>query len=91
MIALSWLALSATLGVVVVVVLLLVVASPWGARSGDSLDRETQARLLLNEDPEEIDRGLAQRSEDAAVARLYPADDHSEPLPFDDLTDDDSE
>jgi hypothetical protein len=95
-VALSWLAVSAAVGVLVVLALLLVVISPWGARSGDSLDRETQARLLLNEDPEEIDRELTQRSraagsEPAAVARLHPEADHSKPLPFGGMTDDDPE
>ena len=82
-VALSWLAASAAVGVLVVFVLLIVIIAPWGSRSGDALDHETQARLLLNEDPDEIDRRLRERSGDAILAEPSPTFDRSEPLPFD--------
>ena len=45
------------------VVLVLVVIAPWSHVRADSrLDHEVQARLMLGEDPDEIDRDLAQRT-----------------------------
>ena len=45
------------------VMLVLVVIAPWSHVRADSrLDHEVQARLMLGEDPDEIDRDLAQRS-----------------------------
>lgn len=51
--------------------LLLVVAAPWRRRRDAALDDEVQARLLLGEDPEEIERDLeARREGSASVAEL---------------------
>jgi hypothetical protein len=45
------------------IVLVLVVIAPWSHVRADSrLDHEIQARLMLGEDPDEIDRDLAQRA-----------------------------
>jgi hypothetical protein len=49
--------------------LVLVVVAPWGhVRSDSGLDREVQTRLMLGEDPDEIDRDLAQRSDEKPTA-----------------------
>jgi hypothetical protein len=46
-------------------VLVLVVVAPWShVRAESPLDHEVQARLMLGEDPDEIDRDLAQRAEE---------------------------
>lgn len=60
--------------VLAVVGLLIIIVAPWGAvRSEPKLDEEIETRLLLGEDPDEIDRELAARQEGAApVAELRP-------------------
>jgi hypothetical protein len=60
--------------VLAVVGLLVIVIAPWGAvRDEPRLDEEIQTRLLLGEDPDELDRELAARQEGAApVAELRP-------------------
>jgi hypothetical protein len=53
---------------------LVVVAAPWRrVREEAPLDDEVQARLLLGEDPEDIDRDLEAREEEKApVSELRP-------------------
>jgi hypothetical protein len=48
----------------------LVVIAPWRDREGEALDPEIEARLLLGEDPEEIERDLEERSPTAPVSDL---------------------
>jgi hypothetical protein len=65
-----------------VVVLLLIIVAPWrGVRREPKLDREVEARLLLGEDPDEIDRDLAARDaqRQGQVTDLHPpAEDSGE-------------
>ena len=58
------------------VVLLLIVVAPWRRiRDEPRLSDEVETRLLLGEDPEELDRELAARDEGTApVAELRPED-----------------
>jgi hypothetical protein len=61
-----------------VVVLVLIVVAPWKRVRDDSgLDDEAETRLLLGEDPEEIERDLAAREAErrAGVSELRPRDD----------------
>jgi hypothetical protein len=45
-----------------VILLILIIVAPWrGVRQEPKLDDEIEARLLLGEDPDEIDRDLAAR------------------------------
>jgi len=62
----------AALSVLSVIVLLLIVIAPWKrVRDERPLDPEIETRLLLGEDPEEIDRDIASRQQGAApVAEL---------------------
>lgn len=63
--ATDWLPWVAAICVLSVVVLLLIIVAPWrGVRDEPKLDQEVQARLLLGEDPDEIDRDLASREAD---------------------------
>jgi hypothetical protein len=56
--------------------LLLIIVAPWKrVRDEPPLDEEVETRLLLGEDPDEIDRDLAAReSRRAPVADLRPDD-----------------
>ena len=57
--------------VLLVVALLVVLVAPWRDRDAEALDPEVEARLLLGEDPEEIERDLEQGADPAApVAEL---------------------
>jgi len=61
-----------------VVLLLLIVVAPWkSVRRERELDEEAEARLLLGEDPQEIERDLAAREAErrAGVAELRPRDE----------------
>jgi hypothetical protein len=60
-----------------VAVLALVVVAPWRKDEDVALDPEVQARLLLGEDPEEIDQQLG--TEQAGTPPV--ADLHPEPEP----------
>ena len=53
-----------------VAALALVVIAPWRDREHEALDPEVEARLLLGEDPEEIERDLEGRSPTAPVTDL---------------------
>ena len=72
MLAVDSLVWIAALSVLSVVVLLLIVIAPWKrVRDERPLDPEIEARLLLGEDPDEIDRDIASRQQGAApVAEL---------------------
>lgn len=61
-----------------VVLLLLIVVAPWkNVRRERELDEEAETRLLLGDDPEEIERDLAAREAErrAGVAELRPRDE----------------
>jgi hypothetical protein len=53
-----------------VAALALVVIAPWRDRDAEALDPEIEARLLLGEDPEEIERDLDGGSPTAPVSDL---------------------
>jgi hypothetical protein len=57
--------------------LLVIVIAPWGrVRAEPPLDQEIETRLLLGEDPDELDRELKERQEQTApVAELRPDED----------------
>ena len=60
--ATDWLPWILGICVLSVIVLILIVVAPWrGVRREPKLDDEVEARLLLGEDPDEIDRDLAAR------------------------------
>ena len=63
--AMDWLAWVGGICALFVVAIAVAVLAP---RRGDdhALDREIEARLLLGEDPDEIDRDLAQRAANTA-------------------------
>jgi hypothetical protein len=69
----------AALSVLSVIVLLLIVIAPWKrVRDERPLDPEIEARLLLGEDPDEIDRDIASRQQGSApVAELRRDDEPS--------------
>jgi hypothetical protein len=69
----------AALSAVSVIVLLLIVIAPWKrVRDERPLDPEIEARLLLGEDPGEIDRDIASRQQGSApVAELRRDDEAS--------------
>jgi hypothetical protein len=61
-----------------VILLILIVVAPWrGVRREPPLDDEVEARLLLGEDPDEIDRDLAAREaqRQQQVTDLRPRDE----------------
>jgi hypothetical protein len=59
----------------VIGLVLIVVAPSRRIREESRLDEEVQARLLLGEDPDQIDRELSGRASDPApVADLHPDD-----------------
>jgi hypothetical protein len=58
----DWLPWIVALCVLSVVVLVLIVVAPWKrVRNDTGLDDEVETRLLLGDDPEEIERDLAER------------------------------
>jgi hypothetical protein len=78
LVAMDWLPWIVGLCVLSVVVLLLIVIAPWKrVRQEPGLDDEAETRLLLGEDPDEIDRSLAAREAErrARVSDLRPRDD----------------
>ena len=78
MLAIDWVPWAAGgCALLAVVLALLVIATPWRrVREVPPLDDEVQARLLLGEDPEEIERDLEegddQPAETAPVTDLRP-------------------
>jgi len=78
LVAMNWLPWIVGLCVLSVVILVLIVIAPWkNVRAEPGLDDEAETRLLLGEDPDEIDRDLAAREAErrARVADLRPRDD----------------
>jgi hypothetical protein len=83
--ATDWLPWIVGICIVSMIVLLLIIVAPWrGVRREPPLDRDVEARLLLGEDPDEIDRDLAQRDAQrrAPVTDLHPDDDAEGDLDF---------
>ena len=77
-VALDWVPWIVGLCVLSVVILILIVVAPWKrVRDESGLDDEAETRLLLGEDPEEIDRDLAARDAErrAGVSDLRPRAD----------------
>jgi hypothetical protein len=68
-----WIAVPVALSMLL---LLLIIVAPWKrVRAERPLDQEVETRLLLGEDPDEIDRDLAARQQRSApVADLRPDD-----------------
>ena len=64
MVATDWLPWIVGICVLSLIGLILIVVAPWrGVRREPPLDDEVEARLLLGEDPHEIDRELAANAE----------------------------
>jgi hypothetical protein len=75
---LDWLPWIVGVCVLSVVVLVLFVVAPWKrVRNDTGIDDEAETRLLLGEDPEQIDRDLAARDAEhrARVADFRPRDE----------------
>ena len=72
--ALDWLPVIVALCVLSVTALVLIVVAPWQRiRQEPPLDEDVETRLLLGEDPAELDRELEARREGSApVAELRP-------------------
>jgi hypothetical protein len=75
--ATDWLPWVAGIGLVGAIALVLIVVAPSRRVRADSgIDREAETRLLLGEDPAEIERELAARSEETgSVSKLRPDED----------------
>jgi hypothetical protein len=72
LLAVDWLPWIGALCALSVVVLVLIVVAPWKrVRAEPPIGREVQTRLLLGEDPDEIDRDLRAEHR-ATVADLRP-------------------
>jgi hypothetical protein len=65
---------------IAVTIVVVVIAAPWrGVREEPALDDDVQARLMLGEDPEEIERDLEEEEdENAPVSDLHPSEDDAE-------------
>jgi hypothetical protein len=77
-VAMDWLPWVVGLCILSAVALLLIVVAPWKkVREEPGLDDEAETRLLLGEDPDEIDRDLTEREAErrAGVSDLRPRDD----------------
>ena len=77
-VAMDWLPWIVGLCVLSVLVLLLILIAPWKrVREEPGLDDEAETRLLLGEDPDEIDRDLAAREAErrARVSDFRPRDE----------------
>lgn len=78
LLALDWVPWIVALCVLSVVLLLLIVIAPWKRVRADSgIDDEVEARLLLGEDPDVIDRDIAAReaARRERVADFRPRDE----------------
>ena len=78
-VAADWIPWIVGLSIVSVVVFVLILIAPWkSVREEGELDEEAQTRLLLGEDPEEIDRDLAAREAErrSGVSELRRPDDN---------------
>jgi hypothetical protein len=74
----DWVPWIVGLSILSVVVLVLIVVAPWKQVRDDSgLDDEAETRLLLGDDPEEIERDLAAREAERRerVSELRPRDE----------------
>jgi hypothetical protein len=78
-VAADWIPWIVGLSIVSVIVFVLILIAPWkSVREEGELDEEAQTRLLLGEDPEQIDRDLAAREAErrSGVSELRrPGDD----------------
>ena len=77
-VAADWIPWIVGLSIVSVAVLVLILVAPWkSVRSEHGLDEEAETRLLLGEDPEQIDRDLAAQEAErrSRVSELRPRDD----------------
>ena len=77
-VAADWIPWIVGLSIVSIVVFVLILIAPWkSVREEGELDEEAQTRLLLGEDPEEIDRDLAAREAErrSGVSELRRPDD----------------
>ncbi len=77
-VAADWIPWIVGLSIVSIVVFVLILIAPWkSVRKEGELDEEAQTRLLLGEDPEEIDRDLAAREAErrSGVSELRRPDD----------------
>lgn len=77
LLATDWLPWVAGLGLVSAIALVLIVVAPSRrVRAESRIDKEAETRLLLGEDPAEIDREMASRSGEAgSVSELRPDED----------------
>jgi hypothetical protein len=78
--ATDWLPWIAGIGGLSAVALVLIVVAPSRSVRADSgIDEEAETRLLLGEDPAEIDREMANRADDAgSVSKLHPDEDRGQ-------------
>ena len=77
-VATDWIPWIVGLCIVSLVLFVLILIAPWkSVREEGELDEETQTRLLLGEDPEEIERDLAAREAErrSRVSELRRPDD----------------
>jgi hypothetical protein len=77
-VAANWVPWIVGLCIVSLGVLILILVAPWkSVRSERALDEEAETRLLLGEDPEQIERDLEAREAErrAGVSELRPRDD----------------
>ncbi len=80
MLATDWVPWILGVCVLSVVILILIIVAPWrGVRREPPIDSEAEARLLLGEDPDEIDRDLATREAQrrGQVTDLHRPDDEA--------------
>jgi hypothetical protein len=78
LLAADWVPWLIGLTIVSIIILVLILVAPWkSVRSEHGLDEEAETRLLLGEDPEQIDRDLAAREAErrARVSELRPRDE----------------
>lgn len=74
LLATDWIPWIAGLGAIAAIALLLIVVAPSRRVRADSgIDQEAETRLLLGEDPADIEREMASRSEESgSVSELRP-------------------
>ena len=77
-VATDWLPWIVGICVLSVIGLILIVVAPWrGVRREPPLDDEVEARLLLGEDPDDIDRDLAANAERQRMQEADGAQDET--------------